>query len=87
MCGKSAPFSSDMFFNLELGLLCHYCSKDRIKSQKLSVELFSIINCLSSRNLENTFDNMDIQKVINFFEKYLMYHIPEFKGIKSLKIF
>ena len=85
-CGKELTDGSTVKFNYELGMMCDNCSPGRIYSFEFSPELFNSLICLSRKNYqtEQKFDNID--KLIYFLERYLMYHINEFKGLKSLHI-
>lgn len=85
-CGKEFTERSSARFNYELGMMCESCSEGRIYSFEFSPELFNSLICLSRKNnqTERKFDNID--KLIYFLERYLMYHIDEFKGLKSLHI-
>jgi len=55
-------------------------------SFEFSQELFKILKCLSSKNSETNYRDSDLDTVISFIQRFLNYNIPEFKGLKSLKI-
>ncbi|MBI9072694.1 MAG: DNA repair protein RecO [Melioribacteraceae bacterium] len=83
------PFSKtkSMKYNHEIGMMCYSCGKDRVYTNEFSLELFNLLASLSSRNNESRGSDADINRLINFLERFLMYHIQEFNGIKSLHIF
>ncbi len=85
-CGRkidSAPFG----YNFEVGTICEKCLHDYPVDFIFSEELFTLFNELKFKDKKIEFRKYDLNKLINFFEKFLMYTHPEFKGIKSLKIY
>lgn len=86
-CGKMKKGDEINHFNFETGLVCDSCSRDHLTSITFSRELFKLLNCLSQKNNEFNYSQENLNKVLFFLEKYLMYHVPEFKGLKSLKMF
>ncbi len=86
-CKKDLLDSDEIFYNYELGFLCDTCGKDHIISYHFSSELFSKIICLSQRGKFCSYKNSELESIIIFFEKFLIYHIDEFKGLKSLQIY
>lgn len=86
-CGKPRKDDQINHFNYETGLVCDLCSKDHLTSVTFNRELFKLLNCLSQKNNEFNYSKENLDKILFFLEKYLMYHIPEFKGLKSLKMF
>lgn len=85
-CGKPIEEFSLYKFNYDYGILCPECSKNKMISFEFSQELFKIIKCLSSKNSETNYRENDLDTVISFIQRFLNYNIPEFKGLKSLKI-
>lgn len=79
--------NSRMNFNFEKGLICQECQKDFLESYTFSQELFDFFDCLIKRKDDCTIDIKVIDKALNFLEKYLKYHIPEFKGIQSIHLY
>ncbi len=45
------------------------------------------MDCLKKGESADDFSNLIIQKAIIFMENHLKYHVPDFKGISSLKLF
>lgn len=86
-CRKSKKIDEVNHFNFELGMVCDQCSKDHLTSITFTRELFKLLNCLSHKNNELKYSTENLNKTLFFLEKYLMYHVPEFTGLKSLKMF
>ena len=86
-CNKVLVDSNEIYYNYELGFLCDSCGKDHLISYHFSSELFSKIICLSERKKPCSYQNSELESIIAFFEKFLIYHIDEFKGLKSLQIY
>lgn len=85
-CGKELINEDTIAYNYELGFLCGDCSSNHIINYEFSKELFKILYCLSTKR-EFNYKKSDIEKIIFFLERYIKYHIQEFKGIKSLKLY
>lgn len=86
-CGKTRKMDEINHFNFEIGMVCDKCSTDHLISITFTRELFKLLNCLSQKSNEFDYSTENLNKILFFLEKYLMYHIPEFKGLKSLKMF
>ena len=86
VCGKTNLSNIELSYNLDLGILCDECRHNHLESYVINSELFNYLNCLKvNKKIELT--NVSVaEKSILFMEKYLMFHIPDFKGIQSLKI-
>lgn len=87
ICGKQTEQGQPYDFTYNSGIVCSECSNDQLISYKFTSELFKLLFCLSRRNNECNYTKNDINKLIFFFEKYISYHIPEFKGLKSLNVY
>jgi DNA repair protein RecO (recombination protein O) len=85
-CGNPFENSKHNAFNYAEGIICRNCYNEQILAYKLSAELFDLFNCLSTRKKINTENKKNIDSVIFILEKFLTYHIPEFKGIRTLKL-
>ncbi len=72
-------------FNFEKGFICNDCSQNSFHSFQFSKELFKIITCLNSK--KEIYSIKELNNIIKFLEQYLRYHVPEFSGLKSLKMF
>jgi len=71
-------------YNLERGLLCENCKHEHVDNFKIEMELFNYLNCLKTNKRTETSENT-VRSANDFFELYLKYHIPDFKGLQSLK--
>ncbi|HEX2961853.1 MAG: DNA repair protein RecO [Bacteroidota bacterium] len=88
ICGR--PIGAEekkYYFNFERGMICSSCSHEVAGSMQLSPELFQFITGLSNIGSEEKISAGEIDNTLNFLEKYLKYHVPEFKGIKSIHLF
>lgn len=83
---SNEEIQEEFFFDFNKGFLCNNCAKNFLSSFKFDKEHYEIIDCLKSRKF-NQFNKEKIATIINFLEKYLMYHISEFKGLNSLRMF
>lgn len=86
-CNKDLFDSDEIIYNYELGFLCDTCGKDHLISYNFSSELFSKIICLSQREKSCSYKISELESITTFFEKFLIYQIDEFKGLKSLQIY
>lgn len=86
-CNKKLSESGGVFYSYVEGLMCDDCSSDHLISFEFNKELFNLLICLSNKNNLVSFKENDLDFLITFFEKHLAYHISEFKGLKSLKLF
>jgi len=86
ICGKD-KFAEDLYYNFDKGLICGECKKTVVAIYDINLELLRYLNCLKNNESAGTFSNLIIRKAINFMENHLKYHVPDFKGISSLKLF
>ena len=86
-CEKKIETGMPYSFSFNSGILCSDCKHEEVISYEFSPELFNLLICLSRRNNTCKYSMNDINKLIYFFEKYISYHIPEFKGLKSLHLY
>jgi DNA repair protein RecO (recombination protein O) len=84
-CGKAIGNKETLSYNSQIGILCSNC-KSRYPGNGPDAELF---NCLKSLKLnsEEEFPDKTYTDVISFLERYIKIHIPDFKGLQSLKMF
>jgi len=87
ICGKETEAGQAYSFSYNSGIVCGDCAGGQLISYEFSPELFNLLLCLNRRNNECKYSKNDINKLIYFFEKYISYHIPEFKGLKSLHVY
>ncbi len=85
-CGKK-ELSENVYYHREKGVICGDCAKLTVDIYKLNAELLKYLICLKKGESLNNFSNLISQKAILFLENHLKYHVPDFKGISSLKLF
>ena len=86
ICGKR-KFSDNVYYHREKGVICGECIKSVVDIYDINAELLRYLNCLKSNESASNFSNLIIQKALLFMENHLKYHVPDFKGISSLKLF
>ena len=86
ICGKLI-YLENAYYNVDKGVICGECSQSAVDIYKLNAELLMYLNCLKKGESADNFSNLIMQKAIIFMEDHLKYHIPDFKGISSLKLF
>ena len=86
ICGKRIN-DENAYYNIDKGVICGECSQSAVDIYKLNAELLMYLNCLKKGESADNFSNLIMQKAIIFMEDHLKYHIPDFKGISSLKLF
>lgn len=85
VCGKK-DFPEEIILNFGMGILCQECGENHLKSVILSKEHFELLNCLKTRKKISSEMNQFIPKIIKLLENYLKFHLPDYKGIQSLKL-
>lgn len=86
ICGKK-KFVDDLYYNFDKGLICGECKKTVVDNYDINLELLRYLNCLKNNESAGSFNNIILRKAITFMENHLKYHVPDFKGINSLKLF
>jgi DNA repair protein RecO (recombination protein O) len=86
ICGKE-KFENPVYYSREKGLICNECRKSVIDIYDINLELLKYLNCLKSNESVNNFSNLIALKAITFMENHLKYHVSDFKGLTSLKLF
>ncbi len=86
-CNSKLSLSKEVLYNFELGFMCKSCGADHLINYKFSSELFYKIICLSQRNKNCSYNKNELENIISFFEKFLIYHVDEYNGLKSLQMF
>jgi DNA repair protein RecO (recombination protein O) len=87
VCGRTNLDNMELSHNFELGILCNDCRHSHVDFFSINPELFSVLYCLKySKKIELT--SMAVaERAIIFMERYLKFHIPDFKGIQSFQMF
>lgn len=86
ICGKK-DFKSDCFYNFDKGLICGKCTKSAVNIYTINLELLRYLNCLKYDESIGSFDNLIFHRAIIFMENHLKYHVSDFKGISSIRLF
>lgn len=86
ICGKD-KFVDDLYYNFDKGLICGECKKTVVDNYDINLELLRYLNCLKNNESVGNFSYLILRKAIAFMENHLKYHVPDFKGISSLKLF
>jgi DNA repair protein RecO (recombination protein O) len=87
ICGKQIISNGTLGFDLNIGFVCHDCYKSHSGLEIISEELFAYLDCLklNKKNYKFTFEINN--KLIDLLVRYLNFHISDFKGIQSLKMY
>ena len=85
-CGNPIEENVGNAFGYSTGIICSECNEDKMLTFQFSEELFNLFVCLSTKNKISSINKKHIENIIFILEKYLVYHSPDFKGIKSLQI-
>ncbi len=86
-CGKILELEKLISFDFMNGFICEDCSSNAMSATKFQKELFKILLCISTKLKKCSYKDSDLNNIIHFLEKYLIYHISEFKGLKSIYLY
>lgn len=86
VCHNEINSKSSVSINFETGLMCDECRKDHLTNYDFNEELLNLLLCLNTKQNSIVCKEEDLNVIIKMLEKYLSYHIHEFKGLKSLKL-
>jgi DNA repair protein RecO (recombination protein O) len=86
ICGNR-DINEDCSYNFGKGLICGNCKKSVVDIFDIKLELLEYLKCLKCDESIKYVDNLMFQRAINFMENHLKYHVPDFKGIGSIKLF
>jgi len=87
VCGSKNFSSVKLYYNFEKGLICGRCTKDVVEIYDINLELFQYLNCLKYNMDADNFSDATINKTNSLLERFLKYHVSDFKGIQSFKMF
>lgn len=87
ICGKQNKPNGAVGFDLEIGFVCADCLQSHSGLQYISAELFNYLFCLKNNKIVETISIDLANKFDLLLEQYLKHHLPDFKGIQSLKIY
>jgi len=87
ICGKDVAANKSLGFDFNTGLICSDCFESHSGLENVSAELFELIFCLKTNRLAEKF-NVDLMDKFNLLmERYLKFHVSDFKGIQSFQIY
>ncbi len=86
-CGKSNLNGQQLSYNFENGILCEDCKINYIESFSIDTELFDMLKSLKNNFSVKNFNESLLNRAIFFMERFLKYHVSDFRGLQSLKIF
>ncbi|PID59285.1 MAG: DNA repair protein RecO [Ignavibacteriae bacterium] len=84
-CSNLISDNSGNGFNYSDGIICKNCVESTLTTFQLSEELFNLFKCLSTKRKLMIINSQHLENIIFILEKFLIYHNPDFKGLKSLK--
>ncbi len=87
VCGRANLEGMELSYNLDLGILCGSCRQNHLESITIGSELFTYMLCLKTNKRIESLDDGIAEKAVVFMERYLKFHIPDFKGIESIQLF
>ena len=87
ICGNGVVAKKSLGFDHNAGFVCSDCFESHSGLENVSAELFELIFCLKTNRLAEKF-SVDLMDRFNLLlERYLKFHVSDFKGIQSLQIF
>ena len=86
-CGNKMFTDKMVGFNFESGFVCSDCFESHSGFENISAELFELIVCLKTNKIAEKFSIGLMDKFNLLLERYLKFHISDFKGIQSLQIY
>ncbi len=87
ICGNDVVANKSLGFDFNTGFVCSDCFESHSSLENVSAELFELIFCLKTNRLSEKFSVDLIDRFNLLLERYLKFHISDFKGIQSLQIF
>lgn len=86
VCGKKINSGDQASYNYENGLICAECRIDRLTNFNFTEELFELLTCLNSKRNNIKYSEKDLDLIMRMLEKFLMYQLHEFKGLKTFNL-
>jgi DNA repair protein RecO (recombination protein O) len=87
LCGRTNLEASELSYNFEFGILCNECRKIQASAYNIEPELFNYLFRLKNNKKIELLNPAVAEKAIVFLERYLKFHISDFKGIQSFQVF
>lgn len=85
-CGKTTLRNIELSYNFEIGILCNECKNSYLENFRIQPELFEYLLCLKYNEKLEAPGAVIPDRANIFMEKFLMYHIPDFKGIQTFQL-
>jgi DNA repair protein RecO (recombination protein O) len=79
--------TQNLGFDFNTGFVCTNCFESHSGLENVSGELFELIFCLKTNRLTEKFSVDLIERFNLLLERYLKFHVSDFKEIQSLKIY
>jgi DNA repair protein RecO (recombination protein O) len=86
ICNRKILEGESISYIYDQGIVCAECRQDRITNVELNSELFNFLLCLSQKKIVSNISQIDISRLINILERFLINNVREFKGLNSLKM-
>ncbi len=87
ICSKDVVANNTLGFDFNTGFVCSDCFVSHSGLENVSAELYELIFCLKTNRLAEKF-SVDLMDKFNLLlERYLKFHVSDFKGIQSFQIF
>lgn len=87
ICGNDLTANKSLGIDFNTGLICSNCFESHSGLETISAELFELIFCLKTNRLAEKFNANLMDKFNLLMERYLKFHISDFKGIQSFQIY
>lgn len=87
ICGKQITSNSTVGMNFQVGFVCSDCLKSHSGFETVATELFNYLICLKSNKKIIGVKPDTVEDLNNLLERYLKYHVADFKGIQSFQIY
>ncbi len=87
ICREERKKEDTYYFNFEKGLICGKCKEQAVEIYKINLELLEYLNCLKNNDPVENLTNSEEERAVILLEKYLKYHVQNFTGIQSIKLF
>lgn len=87
ICGNVIEANTSLGFDFNSGLICSNCFESHSGLENISAELFELIICLKNNRLTEKFNINLMEKFNLLMERYLKFHISDFRGIQSFQIY
>ncbi len=87
ICGNDVVAKKSLGFDFNSGFVCSDCFESHSRLENVSAELFELIFCLKTNRLAEKFNVNLMDKFNLLMERYLKFHVSDFKGIQSFQIF